>query len=203
MNTLSQASVPLSAARVISEVLGPAPVLTLVLVQAGIQQADMRGFWLALIAALFVAIGPYAAMVVMARAGKVSDRFVGRRSQRAPILLAVLGSLAVGLVLLVVLRAPASLVAMTIMSAVGLVVVMIVNLAWKLSIHSAIASCAWALQFAFLPAPVAILLVVLPIMVAGARVREGAHTVAQVVAGSAVGVLVAGAYPLLESVLSH
>lgn len=173
---------------------GPAPMLTFAFLQVGSVADGARGFWLALLASIFVAIGPYSALLLLARRGRVSDRFVGQRAQRAPILMAVLLSLVVGLVLLVLLRAPGALIAVTIAAAIGLLVVTAVNLRWKLSIHCAIVAFVWALQWQYLPSYVAAVLVLVPAIVAWARVMERAHSIAQAVAGLSAGVAVFACY---------
>lgn len=173
----------------LSEVFGPAPLLTVALVQAG-AQTGARGVWAALLGSLLIAVLPYGALILLARAGRVSGRFVSDRRQRGPILACVLVSVILGVAALVWLGAGAQLLAVGIASILGLLVVTAVNLVWKLSIHAAIAAFVGVLQFAYFPPLVAAVLLLAPAGVGWARVREGAHTPLQVLAGYGSGVVV-------------
>jgi len=174
---------------VLSEVFGPAPLLTFALIQAG-AQTGARGVWTALLGSLLIAVLPYGALILLARAGRVSGRFVSDRRQRGPILACVLVSVILGVAALVWLGAGAQLLAVGIASILGLLVVTAVNLVWKLSIHAAIAAFVGFLQFAYFPPLVAAVLLLAPAGVGWARVREGAHTPLQVLAGYGSGVVV-------------
>ena len=70
----------------LSEIFAPPPLLVVLLLEVGFLEAGWTGAGFALVAALFVAIGPYVAVIVLSRMGVVSDRFVANRKQRAPIL---------------------------------------------------------------------------------------------------------------------
>lgn len=173
----------------LSEVFGPAPLLTFALIQAGVE-TEARGVWTALLGSLLIAVLPYGALILLARSGRVSGRFVSDRRQRGPILACVLVSVLLGVAVLVWLGAGPQLLAVGIASIIGLLVVTAVNLAWKLSIHAAIAAFVAVLQFAYLPPTFAALLLIVPAAVGWARVREGAHTPLQVLAGYGSGVAV-------------
>ena len=192
----------LRVAQVLSEIFGPAPLLTFALVQAG-AQTGARGIWTALLGSLLIAVLPYAALILLARSGRVSGRFVSQRRQRGPILACVLVSVILGVSLLIWLGAGAQLLAVGIASILGLLVVTAVNLAWKLSIHAAIAAFVGVLQFTYLPPLIAGALLLVPVAVGWARVREGAHTPLQVLAGYGSGVAVFLCYlPILALVTS-
>ncbi|MGG7453041.1 phosphatase PAP2 family protein [Plantibacter auratus] len=186
----------------LSEIFGPAPLLTFALVQAG-AQTGARGIWTALLGSLLIAVLPYAALILLARSGRVSGRFVSERRQRGPILACVLVSVIVGVSLLIWLGAGAQLLAVGIASILGLLVVTAVNLVWKLSIHAAIAAFVGVLQFTYLPPLIAGVLLLVPVAVGWARVRESAHTPLQVLAGYGSGVAVFLCYlPILALVTS-
>ncbi|WGD37094.1 hypothetical protein [Lysinibacter sp. HNR] len=177
-------------AETVSEVLGPAPLLSLVYLQAGLAEGT-RGVLFALLPIACVAILPYVALVLLARQGKVSGRFISKRTQRLPILLAVLVLAVAVVIVLAVARAPGSLIVVTIASTVGLTVVMLVNVFWKLSIHLALATFAAFYQFTLLPALWAVLLLVCGLLaLAWSRFVLGAHTVAQILAGVGAGLVV-------------
>lgn len=179
-----------------SEVFGPAPLLTVAFVEAGLWVGSAPGWW-ALLPILGVAVVPYLAMIWLARQGRVSDRFVGQRSQRLPILLGVLGVVFGVIVILLGVRAPWEVTSLTIASAVGLIVVMAVNVVWKLSIHMAIAAFVWLLQFTVMPWWAAALLGLAVITLGWARIVVRAHTTAQVLVGVLAGAVVFIVYLVL------
>ncbi|ODA89447.1 hypothetical protein ATY41_05970 [Leifsonia xyli subsp. xyli] len=180
---------------ILSEALGPAPLLTIAFVEARLQVGSAAGWW-ALLPILGVAVLPYLAMIWLAHRGRVSDRFVGKRSQRLPILLGALVVVAV-IVILLAAEAPWEATSLTIASAVGLVVVMAVNVVWKMSIHMAIAAFLWAYQLTVLPGWLVVLLVLAVVALGWARIAARAHTLAQVIAGCGAGLAVFGVYMLL------
>jgi len=181
----------------LSEAFAPPPLLVVLFLEVGIREADWTGVGFALLAAVFVVIGPYLAVIVMSRRGAVSDRFISNRRQRAPILLGVLLSIFAGLFLLIVLAAPRALVTAILCIAVGLIWVTVVSLFWKLSIHAAIAMFFAAAQV-ILWGPWGLAALFVPVSVGWSRVHLRAHTGPQVFAGFGVGLIIGLLYFLLE-----
>jgi len=140
-----------------------------------------------------IAVLPYLSTVWMARAGKVSGRFVSDRRQRLPILLATIVVVVLGLVIALWMNAPPSLTVFALMAVIALLVVTIVTLAWKISIHATIAVFFAGLQIV-LYGPIGVVAVVIPAAVAWARLELRAHTVAQLCAGGALGAVLAVVY---------
>ncbi|MEH1101570.1 phosphoesterase PA-phosphatase [Micromonospora sp. CPCC 205561] len=144
----------------------------------------------ALVGSLFCSVIPNSLIWWGVRRGRLTDHHIGRREQRRRPLTYGLLSVLVGLALMIGFGAPDPVVAMVVvMFALGLAVT-VANLAWKLSIHAAVAAGAAAvLVIEFGPA----LLVSAPVvaLVGWSRVRLRDHTVAQVLAGTAVGLLIA------------
>ncbi len=182
---------------VVSEIFAPPLVLLVLLLEVGFREAGWAGAGFGFLAAIFVAIGPYCAVIVLSRRGVVSDRFVGDRKQRAPVLIGVVASIIVGLVVLVIVDAPRALAFTTLTIAVGLVLVTAVNLVWKLSIHASFAMF-FAVFQVILWGSWGIVALVVPIGVGWSRVYLRAHTVAQVFAGCAAGLVIGVVYLLLE-----
>jgi hypothetical protein len=181
------------AARWLTEVFAPAVLACVLPVVIGIHAGPtvLAGLGWGLLAALFGAVLPYTMILNGVRRGRLSDRHIGVRSQRTRPLALGLVSVLVGLGLLVVLGAPRELVALVVASFVGGFVATVVNHFWKLSVHASVAAGTCViLVLAFGP-----LLLVSGVVVVGvcwSRVKLGDHTVAQVVTGSAVGVVIAG-----------
>jgi membrane-associated phospholipid phosphatase len=185
-----------AAARLATEVFSPAVLAVLVPVVVGARVADppLLGVAWGALAALFVGLVPYLVIRLLMRTGRIhGDHHVPDRRERAlPIALALV-SIAVGLVLLAVLGAPVAVTTFGVVTVAVVLAVGVVNLVWKLSGHAAVvATCAVVVLIAYGPLS---LLVSVPIVlwVLWSRVRLGAHTPAQVVAGAVVGTVLASA----------
>jgi membrane-associated phospholipid phosphatase len=190
---------PVALARVVTEVLSPVPLvsaLELLLGWTG-EHGREAGLLFGLAAVLIIIVPPYAFVLHGVYRGRFTDHHLGDRRQRlVPILFGVATSV-VGIVVLALAGAPRLLVAGAATIGIGLLAGAVVSPFWKMSGHTtAVAAvlviCAevghgWPL----LAAP-------LVVVVGWARVRLKDHTVGQVVAGAAVGALIAGvAMPLL------
>ncbi|GAB3272447.1 hypothetical protein GCM10027449_09000 [Sinomonas notoginsengisoli] len=177
-------------ARVLSEVFQPPfTVGAALLLSPGGSPGWPGTWWFGAIAALFTCVLPFAILLGLVRAGKVVDHHVSERSQRAPVLAMSIVCVLAGLVLLVVLGAPPSVVAMVGALIAGIAVLAGVSLWWKVSGHAAsVSTAAVAMLFLFGAAWWPLLFVVPA--VGWARVALRAHTVAQVIAGALFGPLV-------------
>ncbi|PRA01106.1 phosphoesterase PA-phosphatase [Arthrobacter sp. MYb211] len=142
-----------------------------------------------MVATLFVGLIPWAALIWMRLRGQVTDVHVTQRQQRWPILLITLISILGGIAVLLAVSAPGQIIAEVLFMLAGLVIVGIVNLAWKLSIHAALATFAALHCLLALPAGAQIAVVIIA-LVGWARIRSGHHTPTQVMAGTLIGVLV-------------
>ncbi|PPG79784.1 MULTISPECIES: phosphatase PAP2 family protein [unclassified Rathayibacter] len=184
-----------AVARLATEAFSPAVLAVLVPVVVGARVADppLLGVAWGALAALFVGVVPYLVIRLLMRTGRIhGDHHVPDRRERAlPIALALV-SIAAGLVLLAVLGAPAAVTTFGVVTVAVVLAVGVVNLVWKLSGHAAVvATCAVVVLIAYGPLS---LLISVPIVlwVLWSRVRLGAHTAAQVLAGAAVGTVLAG-----------
>ena len=191
---VARASRSNAAARFATEAFSPAVLAVVVPVVVGARVADppLLGVAWGALAALFVGVLPYLAIRVLMRSGRIrGDHHVPERRERAlPIALALV-SIVVGLVLLGALGAPAAVTRFGLVTVAVVVVVGLVNLAWKLSGHAAVvATCAVVVLIAY--GPWSLLLSVPVVLWTGwSRVRLGAHTPAQVLAGAAAGAVLA------------
>jgi hypothetical protein len=187
-------------ARLVTEVLAPAPVIAALLLAVAWHSAATPGEALkwALLAAAFCSFLPMLYILRGVRRGRLTDHHVRlRRQRRGPLLVAV-GSVLIGLTLLLVTGAPRDVVALVGAGAVGLLVAVTITLVWKISVHVAVASGA-VVVLALVFGPALLALAPLVALCAWARVAVRDHTPAQVVAGAAVGAAVAGvAFPLLR-----
>ncbi len=107
-------------------------------------------------------------------------------------------SVAVGLLLMVVFRAPRELIALVVAMLAGLALTLIVTHWWKVSFHTAVSS-GTATTLALVFGPWLLLAWLVVAVVAWSRVRLGDHTTAQAVVGAVLGALAAGTvFPLVR-----
>jgi membrane-associated phospholipid phosphatase len=187
-------------ARLLTELLAPGYIsgaLLIVVILHSAPSAAVALRWL-VPSLLFGCLLPLAYLVYQVRRRRLSDIHIRVREQRPIPFLVGLASVLIGLTLLIVLGASRELLAVIAAMTTGLVIAMLTSLAWKLSVHTgAIAGTVVVLALIFGPA--ALVLAVLAVAVAWARVEVGDHTPAQVIAGGAIGTIVAGiVFPLLR-----
>lgn len=185
-----------SWARVATEAFSPAVLATVVpvLVGARVAEPPLLGVAWGALAAVFVGVLPYLVIRVLLRTGRIrGDHHVPERRERAlPIGLALV-SIVIGLVVLAALGAPRAVVVFGAVTVAVVVAVGVANLLWKLSGHAAVsATCVVVVLVAYGPWSLALSVPIL-LWTLWSRVRLGAHTPAQVIAGAAVGAGLAAA----------
>ncbi|SCX60377.1 hypothetical protein SAMN03159343_4085 [Klenkia marina] len=186
-------------ARVVTETTAPAILAVAGLLVVAIHSAGSgAGAAWGGFAALLVTGIPLAYVAKGVKAGKWSDHHIAERTQRAVPLLIASASVAVAAVLLVLVNAPRDLIALVLAQLAGLVVVLVVSHWWKISIHTAVAG-GFLGTLVVLFGPWALLGLPVLAAVAWSRIVLDAHTWAQVIAGGAMGALVAGTlFPLFR-----
>jgi len=170
------------AARVVTEVFAPAILVAVLLVAVG--------RWWGVVAALFCSLIPFGYIVLGVIRGRLTDHHIDLREQRRIPLAFGIASVLTGLTLLVAVRAPRDLIALVSAGAVGLGVCATVNHWWKMSIHTAVAAGTVVILVLVYGHQWWLALLVLA-AIGWSRVRLGAHTVAQVLVGAAVGASIA------------
>jgi membrane-associated phospholipid phosphatase len=187
-------------ARLVSEALAPAVLVAVLLLVVGWHAGDTPGVsrWWGLPGAVFAVGIPMAYVLRGVRNGRLTDHHIPEREHRRLPLLFGIASLAVGLIALLVLGAPREVLALLAAGGTGLLVYTVVTHWWKMSIHAGVAAGTTATLTAVY-GPIALLSLPLVALVCWSRVRLSAHTTAQVIAGSAVGALIAGSvFPALR-----
>jgi hypothetical protein len=160
--------------------------------------ADGRaGLLWGLLAALFTAVLPTLFITYGVRRGRWSDRNVGARRPRLVVLAFITASVGTGLVLLVVLGAPRLLTGYLAFMLASVAVLALVTVAWKISIHCAVASGSVAI-LALTYGPLVLCGYALVVLLGWTRVAADDHTVAQVAVGAVLG---AGAAALAYAVV--
>ncbi|MCL7460942.1 phosphatase PAP2 family protein [Micromonospora echinofusca] len=182
----------LRLARFVTELTAPAVLVSALTLAVGWHstRGGAHGLAWGLLATLFVSGIPFAYILGGVRRGRLTDHHVGVREQRRVPLLFGLCSVAAGLALLAVLGAPRPVLALAAAGLVGLVVAVTVSHWWKMSIHSAVAAGALVVLVVTFGAG-SLAAAPLLVLVGWSRVRLRDHTVPQVLAGLALGALVA------------
>jgi membrane-associated phospholipid phosphatase len=185
-STVSLASA--RAARIVTEATAPAVLVGILLLLQPVLSPGVT--WLQGIVAAGFTVGlPFAGILWLKRRGAVTDHHVGKREQRAPILIASAASIGVGALLLILLGAPAALFGEIGGVFIGLVLCLAANLVWKLSVHSAVAAYVGLALLAPVPMVGSALGLLLASATGWSRVKLGDHTPTQVLAGHAAGCL--------------
>jgi hypothetical protein len=179
-------------ARIVTEATAPAVLASALLVVVALDTAKSGTSALAwgLVAALFAAGVPFAFIVRGARAGSWSTHHVNERERRPMVLAVALGSLLVGVVVLVAWNAPRELLALVVAMGAGLASVLAVSRVWKVSIHAAVAG-GTTVVLALLFGPWLLAFGLMALAAAWSRTVLDDHTVAQVVVGLCLGAAVA------------
>lgn len=187
---ISRGAVPgrgYAVARYISQLLHPVilGVASLLIVGLlGVTPVRDGVIW-ALVCAFLQVVPPTIFYTIRLRQGAYSDDDVSDRTQRNELYLIGIANLAVGLVLLTLLGAPAPFLAtVTAATAISLIA-WLINLAWKISVHASSMGSTATLA-ALYSEPLGLLLWLCALALGWARVRTRNHTPAQVVAGLAL-----------------
>jgi len=194
VSTPTEATTENRLARIVTEVLAPANLviglLILVAWHSASSTAAKVGWGLG--AALFAGVLPLAYLLHGARQGRWEDHHVGEREKRPAVILAILGSVLIGVALMVAFDAPRELLALMGAMVAGLFVTLAVTLVWKISVHAAVAGGTVVILALVFGAALNVLWLVAA-AVAWSRVELRDHTRAQVFAGLLCGATVAGA----------
>jgi membrane-associated phospholipid phosphatase len=185
-----------STARYITELFSPAILVGCLLLLQPLLSPNVS--WLqAIVAAFFVTGLPFLMILWMKKRGSVSDHHVSKREQRAPVLIAAALSLGAGTLALTYLQAPAALLGEIAAVFLGLVLCLVVNLVWKVSVHAAVATYVGLALLIPVPHIGPGLALLLAASVGWSRIELKAHTPAQVLVGQVIGCVAFAASLLL------
>lgn len=173
----------------VSAILSPAVISVPVILLASLYRAASISSALAytLLTLCFLSLGPFAYIYIGVHLGKLSDVDVSKRSERVGPFIFGLLSICLGWFVLILVHGPSPLITVLIMTAISGLTMMIITLWWKISIHaSSLAGAATMLTVLYgaIMLPTFALLV----LVSWSRVVLRRHTLAQVIAGSLLGI---------------
>ena len=188
-------------ARQVSNLLAPVTISipgVLLVALYGAQNLSSALFYTC-VTLFFLSFVPTLYIIIGVRLGKFSDMNISRRSERIRPFLFSIASVVVGLIALVILNAPRNLQTLLMITLISGIVMMLITLWWKISIHaSSLAGMVTILTALYgvivLPA------FLLVILVSWSRVVLGRHTVAQVVAGALVSITLTTAILFIRGV---
>jgi membrane-associated phospholipid phosphatase len=179
-------------ARHVSNILAPAtisvPMIALVAFYKASSFASALTY--AAITLFFLSIGPFAYILIGVRLGKLSDVDVSKRTERVGPFIFGLLSVCLGWFVLVLLHGPAPLISTIIVTALSGLVMMVITLWWKISLHAGSLGAA-ATILTMLYGTAMLPTFALLVLVSWSRVVLRRHTVAQVVAGSLLSIVLA------------
>jgi len=188
-------------ARYVSTILAPATISGPLVIAVALYHVHnlLNTFIYAGITLLFLSLGPLAYILLGVRLGKLSDVDVSRRSERTGPFLFSIASMVIGLCILMYLHGPKNLETVLLGTAGTSIILMVTTWWWKISIHAA-SLAGGVTMLTALYGPVALPAFLLLVLVCWSRVALRRHTVAQVVAGSLVSVVLTLLIVLLRGV---
>ncbi|MBI4187758.1 MAG: phosphatidic acid phosphatase [Chloroflexi bacterium] len=189
-------------ANLTSDILSPFPVSTAVILllsfksTAGTAEAIKWAFVSMVLSVLPV----FLIVLYLVRTGRLDAIFTGARRQRTQIYVLAGLSAAVGSVVLYYIKAPPILVAAFIGGLVMAVIFLVINLWWKISLHTALVAASVTV-LVILYGWIAAVTVALVPLIAWARIELKHHSLAQAITGALLAALIAAIvlYPFLRA----
>ena len=177
-------------ARHVSNILSPATISVPFVVAVALYHTrnTLAALTYACVTLFFLSFGPMIYIIVGVRKGKFTDIDVSVRSQRLRPFLFALGSTLLGLAVLSLIHAPKNLETLFLITIISGLIMMCITLWWKISLHAS--SLAGALtMLTALYGNVILPAFMLVVLVCWSRVVLRRHTIAQVVVGSVVSIV--------------
>jgi membrane-associated phospholipid phosphatase len=174
------------AAHLTSAVLSPPVLAASMIVMATVTVQQTLAWLWAGIGLMLNILAPMAYLVRLFRRGLISDFEVARREERRRPLMFTLASMLSGVALFGMGAAPRLLFAVILAQTAQTILILLITLHWKISVHSAAIAAFWVLLFYLMGSQATSALPALP-LVAWARVHLRRHTPAQTVVGAALG----------------
>lgn len=185
--------IDLLAARLISDLLCPPVVATTSIVVAAAHLATPTAWkWAALFLALAVLFPTLYVLWLLYR-GKVTDFHLRVREQRIKPMILIVTMTAGAWLMLIIRQAPSLLVGVATVGLAMTIILLLITLRWKISGHTTAISGFVVLCWWLAGASVVPLVLSVP-LVAWARIQLRRHTLAQTVAGVALGAIVSLAF---------
>lgn len=174
------------AAHLISNIINP-PLVSVfgILLMASFMGTAEAWIWAWIFVAIVVIV-PTGYVYLLLRQGKIEHFHIPNRENRTKPYLVIIGSNLVGVVLMVIFKAPFLMLAFGIMGVIQSGLLFLINRYWKISGHATAISGLSVFMVAALGKPLTPVLVMIP-LVAWARVKTSSHTFWQAFAGVLTG----------------
>ncbi|MFF0295333.1 hypothetical protein ACFYST_17300 [Kitasatospora sp. NPDC004614] len=186
------------AARVVTDVLAPANLVIVLLLLIGRHSTrSWSGLGWGLLAALFCGVVPISIIALGVKRGGLTDRHIRVRRQRLLPMVLSLVSVATGIILLYAFGAPSEVSALVVAMLVGLASTLLVTTGWQISIHNSVAGGTVMILVLTL-GPWLLLTTLGAAAIGWSRTVLKAHTLAQILAGTALGGVAALVFDLLR-----
>lgn len=143
----------------------------------------------ALVLTAFSVVPVYLAIIYLVRSGRLDNVFTNVRRQRTKIYLLAGGWAAAGCVVLLYLKAPPGLMAVSVAGFLTAIIFMCINLWWKISLHTAFIAASVTLLVILYGWVAMVAIVLIPLMF-WARMELKRHSLAQVAAGALLSTLI-------------
>ncbi|MGW4492313.1 hypothetical protein [Streptomyces sp. NPDC004376] len=177
-------------ARALTDGLEPRNWIIAVTVLIGWHADHFVGVGWGLLGAVFSGVIPILFIKFGERRGYWGDRHVRRRQDRLIVIPGIMASVIIGMTLMIFFSAPPEMIALIAAMLATLAAILAITTAWKISVHSAVSAGA-VIMLAQAYGPWMLVGYVLVALVGWSRIHLRDHTAAQVVAGTALGTLVA------------
>ena len=185
-------SVITSWPRLVSNLLSPPVVWAVMAFPIAFRDADSQeqAITWAVVYGLLVCLLPIAYVALMVRRGSITDLHMRVREQRLRPFLVSIVCTTIAWWVLRLMGAPGIVPLFALFSLVQIAVMAVITLVWQISMHMMSITGVMVAAFAFFGPLWAILVIPLIVLVGAARLKLKRHTLAQVVAGCMVGVIV-------------
>jgi membrane-associated phospholipid phosphatase len=192
MTDLTTASPPVPwEVRIGTDVLAPHNIIIVLSALVGGANHGWTGIGWGLVAALFASVIPTVFIRIGVRRQRLTDKHVGDRQQRIPVIAFILASVIGGTILMAALGAPREILALLIAMFATLAVVVVITHSWKVSVHTAVASGA-VVMLAVALTPWWFICYPLVFWIGWSRIQLRDHTAAQTIVGAFVGAVAGG-----------
>lgn len=186
------------AARVVSDVLAPANLVIALLPVIGLHSTgSWQGAAWGLLATVFCGVVPIGVVALGVRRGSLTDKHIRVRRQRLLPMAASLLSVVTGVALLYLLPAPRAVAGLVVSLLIGLALSLTVTVWWQISLHTSVAGGTVVVLALTFGAALAVSAVAVA-AIGWSRLALKAHTLPQVLAGTALGAVSGLAFALLR-----
>lgn len=179
-------------ARLVSDVLSPPVVWATLAIPIALRDAPNQGVALAwaFVYIVLVCLLPIVYIAMMVKRGKITDIHMKVRGQRIRPFLISIFCAGIAWAIFYLMDAPSLMPIFALFSLIQLLVMLLITLIWQVSIHAISMSASTVALGVLFGASPALISAPLVVLVGAARIKLHRHTLAQVVVGTGVGLII-------------